>query len=277
MKNYFILSPAKINLTLQVLKKRKDNYHEIYTIFQKIDLFDEIEIRRGVRSFSLKFFCNVPIPLEENLVYKAYKLFKKTFNIKEDVAIKVKKTIPICAGLGGGSSNAASVLKGLAYLYGIKVENVYPLAKTLGADVTFFLTPYPSAIGKGIGDELNPFPNFSAWYVLISPNFRINTKWAYENLGLTKSKNPIYYTSETPPWYQPQGLINDFEPLVFKKYKILQKYKETLKNLGASAVSLSGTGPSIFAVFDGDAPFFIYKYLKLLIKDCNIFLVKNWE
>jgi len=276
MKSYFLLSPAKINLTLQVLRKRKDNYHEIYTIFQKIDLFDEVEIKKA-QNFSLEFFCEVPIPLEKNLVYQAFKLFKETFNIKENVIIKVKKTIPVSAGLGGGSSNAASVLKGLAYLYGINMENLYPLAKILGADVPFLLSPYPSAIGKGIGDELLPFPNFSAWYIIISPNFQISTKWAYENLGLTKSKNPVFYTSDIPPWHQNQGLINDFETLVFKKYKMLENYKEILKKFGALTVSFSGTGPSIFGVFDGEPPFFIYKTLKSLLENCKVFLVKNLE
>ena len=277
MKSYFLLSPAKINLTLQVLKKREDSYHEIYTIFQKIDLFDEIEIKREVRSFSLEFFCNFPIPLEENLVYKAYKLFKETFSIKEEVAIKVKKAIPVGAGLGGGSSNAASILKGLAYLYGIDSETFYNLAKILGADVTFFLSPYLSAIGTGIGDEIMPFPNFPAWYIIIYPNFQISTKWAYENLGLTKSKNPIYYISEIPPWHQPQGLINDFERLIFEKYENLKNYKDILKKLGAYAVSISGTGSSIFGVFCEEPPFFVYKTLKSLLKDCKIFLVKNLE
>jgi len=276
MKSCFLLSPAKINLTLQVLRKREDNYHEIYTIFQKVDLFDEVEIKKA-QNFSLEFFCEVPIPLEKNLVYKAFKLFKETFNIRENVIIKVKKTIPVSAGLGGGSSNAASVLRGLAYLYGINIENLYPLAKILGADVSFLLSPYPSAIGKGIGDELSPFPNFSAWYIIISPNFQISTKWAYENLGLTESKNPVFYTSDIPPWYQNQGLINDFETLVFKKYKMLENYKEILKKFGALTVSLSGTGPSIFGVFDGEPPFFIYKTLKSLLENCKVFLVKNLE
>jgi len=277
MKSYFLLSPAKINLTLQVLKKREDNYHEIYTILQKIDLFDEIEIKRGVRSFSLEFFCNFPIPLEENLVYKAYKLFRENFGIKEELAIKVKKIIPVGAGLGGGSSNAASILKGLAYLYGINLEKLYNLAKILGADVPFFLSPYPSAIGLSIGDEIMPFPNFPAWYIIIYPNFQISTKWAYENLGLTKSKNPIYYTSEIPPWYQPQGLINEFERLIFEKYENFKNYRDILKKFGACAVSISGTGSSIFGVFYEEPPFFAYKTLKSLLKDCKLFLVKNLE
>ncbi len=277
MKSYFFLSPAKINLCLQILKKREDNYHEIYTIFQKVDLFDEIIIKKGTRSFSLDFFCDVSIPLEKNLIYRAYKLFKDTFGIRENVNIKVKKTIPVGAGLGGGSSNAGSVLKALAYIYGIDSEKLYGLAKNLGADVPFFLSPYSSAIGTGIGDELTPFPSFPAWYIIICPQFQISTKWAYENLGLTKSKNPIYYTSDTPPWYQTQGLINDFETLIFEKYKELQSYKDTLKKFGALAVSLSGTGSSIFGVFNEKLPFFVYKALKTFLNSCKIFLVKNLE
>lgn len=274
MKSIFLYSPAKINLTLQVLKKRNDNYHEIYTIFQKIDLWDEIEIKKTLTGFSLEFFSNFRVPLNKNLAYKAYKKFKEFFKIKDEFIIKIKKNIPIGAGLGGASSNGASILKGLAYFYEIDLNLLYPLAKELGADVPFFLSPYPSAIGEGIGEILKPFPNFPAWYIIIYPNFQISTKWAYENLRLTNLKNPVYYRSDIAPWNQSQGLINDFKPLVFEKYKILESYEKLLKNLGAKAVSLSGTGSCLFGIFE-EFPFSIYDTLNSFIKKGRIFLAKN--
>jgi 4-diphosphocytidyl-2-C-methyl-D-erythritol kinase len=279
MKSCFLLSPAKINLTLQILRRREDNYHEIYTIFQKIDLFDEIEIKRGVRLFSLDFFSETPVSLEENLVYKAYKKFKDVFNIKEEVAIKVKKSIPMGAGLGGGSSNAATVLKGLAHLYGIDPESeiLYQIAREIGADVPFFLSPYSVAIGRGIGEILTPFPSFPAWYILVCPEFKISTKWAYENLGLTKSKNPVYYSHKIPPWREPHGLINDFKKLVFNKFEVLKNYEKFLTDVGCVGVGLSGTGPTLFGIFEKEPPFFVYETLKKFLKNVRIFLAKNLE
>ncbi len=274
MKSLFLYSPAKINLTLQVLKKREDNYHEIYTIFQKIDLWDEVEIKKNKRSFSLEVFSNPPIPIKKNLAYKAYQKFKENFKIKDKFIIKIKKNIPIGAGLGGGSSNAASILKGLAYFYEIDLNLLYPLAKNLGADVLFFLNPYSSAIGEGIGDILKPFPSFPAWYIIIYPDFQISTKWAYKNLKLTNSKNPVYYRTDTAPWNQAQGLINDFKGLVFEKYKILKYYENLLKNFGAKAVGLTGTGSSLFGIFE-QPPFLIYSSLNSFIKKGKTFLVKN--
>jgi 4-diphosphocytidyl-2-C-methyl-D-erythritol kinase len=277
MKSVLLLSPAKINLTLQVLRKREDDYHEIYTIFQKINLFDEIKITRGCRLFSLDFKGEEPIELEKNLVYKAYRKFKERFGIPEEVAIKVRKHIPIGAGLGGGSSNAGTVLKGLAYLYGISLEELYEIAVELGADVPFFLSSYHCAIGEGIGEKLTPFPNFSAWYLLIFPGFKINTGWAYKNLGLTKSKNPVYYSEQIPPWHTEYGLINDFKKLIFENFKIYEKYEKLLKEAGAIEVGLSGTGSVIFGVFEGNPPFFAYQILKELLKNEKIFIAKNLE
>ncbi|MFN4132175.1 MAG: 4-(cytidine 5'-diphospho)-2-C-methyl-D-erythritol kinase, partial [Caldimicrobium sp.] len=141
MSKIFSLSPAKINLTLQVLKKRKDGYHEIYSIFQKIALFDEIEIELAP-SFSLDFISEEEIPLEKNLLYKAWKLFQESFGIKSEVKIRVTKRIPIGAGLGGGSSNAGTLLKLLSKLFEIEREKVLFLAQRLGADVPFFVSDY---------------------------------------------------------------------------------------------------------------------------------------
>lgn len=278
MRKYLLLSPAKINLVLQVLNKRKDGYHNIYTIFQKIDLFDEIELKKSV-GFSLEFFSDDgEIKLEENLVYKAYVRFKEVFGIRENHSIRIKKSIPIGAGLGGGSGNAATLLKGMAYLYGIDPQSkeIYQIGKSLGADVPFFISPYLCAIGEGIGDELKPYPNFSAWYILICPNFKVSTKWAYENLGLDK-RFPTCYSTDVPPWSCAEGLINDFKNLIFSMFPILGTFEELLRSYGCCGTGLSGTGPTVFGVFTKEFPFFIYEELRRQLKEARVFLVKNLE
>lgn len=277
MKSLNILSPAKLNLVLQVLEKRKDGYHEIWTIFQKITLFDEIEIKVGTKSFSLKMEPEIGISLEDNLIFKAYQDFKDKFNIKDGCSIKVIKRIPLGGGLGGGSSNAATILKAFFKIFEIEVkeEFVYELGKKLGADVNFFLSPYFSAIGEGIGEKLTPFPNFSAWYLLVYPNFTISTKWAYENLGLTNKKNLVYYSKKIPPWRQSSGLINDFKKLIWKKFSIYQKLEKVLEEGGAKAVNLSGTGSTLFGVFEGAPPLEFYEKIKKIFPNFQIFLVKN--
>lgn len=279
MKTYLFFSPAKINLVLQVLEKRKDGYHNIYTIFQKIDLFDEMELKKS-RTFDLEFLSEDGyVSLEENLVYKAYIKFKEVFGIKENHFIRIRKSIPIGAGLGGGSSNAATLLKGMAYIYGIEMQDkrLYEIGKSLGADVPFFLSSYLAAIGEGIGDKLTPYPNFSAWYILICPKIKVSTKWAYQNLRLITCKKPVYYSPQTPPWKQSGGLLNDFKLLIFQTFPFLKNFEDLLKSFKCCGVGLSGTGPTIFGVFAKEPPFSIYEELKKEVKEAKVFLVRNLE
>ncbi|MCS7199365.1 MAG: 4-(cytidine 5'-diphospho)-2-C-methyl-D-erythritol kinase [Caldimicrobium sp.] len=273
----WLISPAKVNLFLQVLSKRPDNYHEIYTLFQKITLFDEIELKVKQREFTLKFESEEEIPLERNLIYKAWRLFKERFSLKEEIKIWVRKRIPVGAGLGGGSSNAGTLLRALSKFYEVEEKEVFALALKLGADVPFFLSDLPCALATGIGEVLTPFPNFDAYYVLIYPNFKVETAWAYQNLNLTKSKNPVYYETSLPPWETPQGLINDFRDLIYKKfYPLYDNIERLLFEEGAKAVSLSGTGSTIYGVFE-NPPFEGLLRLKNSLKNVKIYLAKNLE
>lgn len=275
MSTYCYLSPAKINLTLQVLKKRPDGYHEIYTLFQKITLFDEMEIKKAT-SFSLDFYAEVAIPTEQNILYKTWKRFQQTFQISEEIKIKVKKRIPMGAGLGGGSSNAGTLLKALCVLYGIEKERALPIATSLGADVSFFLSDYITAEGSGIGEILKPFPTYEAYYLLLYPYLQINTAWAYHQLNLTKEKTPNKYGASQPPWKYPCGLINDFKRLIFEKYPQYKKYEKVLYEEGAIAVSLSGTGSTIFGVFE-EAPLISTSRLKKFLNNVKIYVAKNLD
>ncbi len=274
MKSLFCLAPAKINLTLQVLRKREDRYHEIYSLFQKVSLFDELEIERERPSFELIFECDEEIELEKNLLYKAWRLFKNTFQVKEEIKIWVKKRIPLGAGLGGGSSNAGTLLKNLAKLYEIERAKLFPIAVSLGADVPFFLEDLFAAEATGIGEILKPFPSFSAYYLLLYPGFKIDTAWAYHTLNLTKEKNPIKYEASLPPWEKKEGLLNDFKGLLYKKYPLYEDLERALKEVGAKGVSISGTGSTLFGVFE-KLPTNAYLRLKKFLKGGKIFLVKN--
>ncbi len=276
MSSLFCLSPAKINLTLQVLEKRKDNYHNIYTIFQKVTLFDEIEIIPQQERFELEWQGEEVISWEKNLIFQAWKLFKETFGIKEELKIKVKKRIPLGAGLGGGSSNSGTFLKILSQLYGRDKKEVFPLALKLGADVPFFLEDFPSAQGEGIGEILTPFPSFSTYYLLIYPGFKVETAWAYQSLNLTKRKKAFKYSPSLPPWKEKRGLINDFKELLFQKYPIYREIEKMLLEEGAEAVNITGTGSTIFGVFE-EISFSTFLRVKNFLKGGKIFLVKNLE
>lgn len=275
MSKFFYLSPAKINLTLQVLKKREDGYHEIYSIFQKIALFDEIEIDLSF-TFSLDFISEENIPLEENLLYRAWKLFQQNFRINREVKIKVIKRIPLGAGLGGGSSNAGTLLRALSKIFQIEREKVITLGLSLGADVPFFITDFFSAEARGIGEILSPYPSHPAYYLLLYPSFPISTAWAYKALGLTKEKEAIIYKGFPPPWEQPQGLINDFKELIFWHYPEYKVFEKVLKEEGALSVNLTGTGSALYGVFK-DPPLSSLPRLKKFLKGVKIYLAKNLD
>ncbi|MGC8966154.1 MAG: 4-(cytidine 5'-diphospho)-2-C-methyl-D-erythritol kinase [Caldimicrobium sp.] len=276
MSTYSLLSPAKLNLVLQVLRRRKDGFHDIYGIFQKITLFDELEIVRPKRSFELIFICEESIPVKENILYKTWRLFKETFQIKEEIAIKVKKRIPLGAGLGGGSSNAGTFLRALSKIYEIPEERVLELSKKIGADVPFFVSPFFSSEVEGIGDILKPFPNFRAFYLLIYPGFKIETGWAYKALNLTMEKDPVKYEPSLSPWETSQGLINDFKALLYNKYPIYQRYESLLMKEGAKAINITGTGSTIYGVFD-NPPLLSFVRLKKFLNGAKIYLAKNLD
>jgi len=274
--SYSFLSPAKINLVLEVLRRREDGYHEIYGIFQKITLFDEIEIFRPTRSFELDFVCEEALPLEKNLIYRAYKLFKEKFSLKEALRVRVLKRIPLGAGLGGGSSNAGTILKALAKIYEVELKRLFPLARALGADVPFFLSEMPTCEVSGIGEILKPYPNFQAYYLLIYPGFKVETAWAYKALNLKISKEPVKYGASFPPWEDKKGLINDFKALLYETYPVYRELERFLIDEGALAINLTGTGSVLYGVFKSP-PLIPFARLKKIFKGVKIYLAKNLE
>jgi 4-diphosphocytidyl-2-C-methyl-D-erythritol kinase len=252
-------TPAKINLGLHIHKKRDDGFHELETLFQMVAWFDEVELEETQRNVEL--FCDTPgIPNDEtNLVVKAARLLQNLFPGKcGGVKIKLKKNIPSGAGLGGGSGNAAGVLLALNVLWNLKIprEDLISMASELGSDVPFFLMS-PCAIGTGKGEILQPVESPISFYILmIYPGFSISTPWVFGNLKLklTKSENNISilknYIMRSEFAQLGAALSNDLEPVVFKRYPEILRLKNELLNSGAEGALLSGSGSTVFGIFD---------------------------
>lgn len=273
-----VISPAKLNLFLQVLRKREDGYHEIYTLFQKITLYDDLEIELTNSGFSLRFDSETQIPVENNLIFKAWTSFSEKFSPPFGVRVYLKKRIPIGAGLGGGSSNAGTFLRVLGEFLGIDQASLIEIGSKLGADVPFFIQDFSTAIGRGKGELLTPYPSYEAYYILIYPGFSIDTGWAYRALNLTKSKNPVYYEASIPPWKNSQGLINDFRGVLYSHYPVYETLERMLLETGALAVNISGSGSTIYGVYESP-PLKAYaelsNKLKKMLRGGKIYLVRN--
>jgi 4-diphosphocytidyl-2-C-methyl-D-erythritol kinase len=260
MKPLVLLSPAKLNLYLKVVCKRPDGFHELKTIFERIDLADEIRLSREPGG-KIKITCNHPqVPRgPKNLVYKVAQLLRQDFGVKEGVRIDILKRIPVAAGLAGGSSNAATVLSGLNKLWslGLDKNSLVDYARKVGSDVAFFLHDCSWALGTGRGDVIKrlEIPH-KLWHVLVVPKVRMLTPKVYGamNLKLTKlgddvniltrclGKNDVSRVGSL--------LFNDLEqPIAHLKPNLL-KIKEKLSSFDVAGVAFSGSGPSVFAVVE---------------------------
>ena len=252
-------TPAKINLGLHIHKKREDGFHELETLFLMVAWFDEMEMEGAQEKVEL--FCDAPgVPNDEsNLVIKAARLLQNNFPGKCDgVKIKLQKNIPSGAGLGGGSGNAAGTLLALNILWSLKIphDDLISMASELGSDVPFFLMS-PCAIGTGKGEILQPVENPISFYILmIYPGFPISTPWVYGNLKLklTKSENNISilknFLMRSEFAQLGAALYNDLEPVVFKRYPEILRIKNELLSSGAGGALLSGSGSTVFGIFD---------------------------
>lgn len=252
--------PAKINLYLRVLRKRPDGYHDIETVFERIDLCDELTLKSAPKDIVVK--CNDPqVPCDQrNLVYKAAKIIKEKYSVPAGVEITLKKNIPVAAGLGGASSDCAYTLRGLNELWGLKLgkKQVFEVGSAIGADVAFFLLDCGRAVGRGKGEILEPCvsmpKNGGFWYLLVNPGFPVLSKDAYEglNLGLTSvpvdSKiNPVRL-KEIKFKDLEDFLFNSLEAPVERKFKAISEMKSAIKKAGLKLSMMSGSGPTVFGV-----------------------------
>ena len=283
MKEVRIESPAKVNLFLEVLEKRKDGYHNVETILETVDLCDDIILKETKEGIEIESdFPSLPLG-RENLAYQAAFLLKKRLGIEKGIQITINKRIPLASGLGGGSSNGASVLLGLNKLWDLNLsyEELLGLAREIGADVPFFLRK-GRALGRGRGDELQLLPPGPALYfVLVSPDFKVSTEWVYENLkNLTKEKQSIKMILSALKSGDigkvANSIYNRLEEAVIPRHPQIAKIKKRLLELGACGALMSGSGSSVFGlVEDGKRAKEIYDKIK---KDFRkIFLLKSFK
>lgn len=251
---------AKINWQLHVLGRRADGFHELQTIFQTVTLRDELKFAARDDDV-LHLTSNSPdIPVDEsNLVLRAAQSLRNHLGIERGATIHLEKVIPVEGGLGGGSSNAAIALLGLAHLWKIEInkQELTEIGASLGADVPFFLTG-GTALGKGLGIEVSPLREAVAEHLLIvKPKAKVATSEAYKALNspaLTKAGSDIILSisraDEQFTDSHPKALHNDFEPVVFRLKPEIGRVKDALLRAGAQSALLSGSGSSVFGVFD---------------------------
>lgn len=244
---------AKINIGLNITSKREDGFHNLTTLFYPLQLCDGLEIVENNKDQTTLTTSGIVIdgdPLN-NLVYKAYELIKKKYTIPS-LDLHLHKKIPFGAGLGGGSADASFVLKGLNELFDLKIEEdeLLSMAAKLGSDCPFFIINTP-AYATGRGEILTPTPLDLSGYrlVLVNPNILVPTPEAFKYIKPKQPDTPLLEALKLPVEKWDGVVVNDFEVSVFKQYPVIARLKEDLYKLGASYVSMSGSGSSVFALF----------------------------
>ena len=250
---------AKINLGLDVIRKREDGYHEVRMIMQTIRMYDVLDIRKK-QNPGISLSTNLPyVPSDErNLVYKAAKLLMDEFDIKEGLSMRLSKSIPVAAGMAGGSSDAAAAVVGVNRLFrlGLSQEELMERAVRIGADVPYCIMR-GTALAEGIGEKLTPLSAMPEGYVLIGkPGINVSTKTAYENLKLDAvEKRPdidgmIQDIQNKDLYSMTEKMVNVFEPGLMEKYPVIGEIRDFMEERGALKAMMSGSGPTVFGIFD---------------------------
>lgn len=245
--------PGKINLTLEVLHRRADGYHEVATILQAIDLWDELALNEAP---TVSLQCSLPeLEGPDNLVERAARLLAASCGVTKGAAMHLQKGIPVAAGLGGGSADAAAALVGLDQMWGLGCshERLHALAVELGSDVAFFLTG-GTALATGRGERVAPLPAVTpAWLVLVSPPIALPRKTATlyaalapEDFGDGGATERVKRQLAAGEPITSASLVNTFERVVYGVFPRLQHYARLFRDAGAERVHVAGSGPSLF-------------------------------
>lgn len=252
MPRLTLSAPAKVNLSLRILGLREDGYHELLTLMQPLSLADELTVELVESGLAMR--CSVSSLNENNLVLRAAEAYFAALGRPGGARFFLNKKIPVAAGLGGGSSDAAAALIGLNALHdgALPPQRLVELAAGLGADVPFFLSD-STALCSGIGENVEPLPSFpSLDFVLINPRFSVSTAWVFGQFDLTWTKainfNKIGSLSCTGHTLC-DILVNDLEKVTMQEYPQLGEVKRALADSGAQGVLMSGSGPTVFGVF----------------------------
>ncbi|AIS53418.1 4-diphosphocytidyl-2-C-methyl-D-erythritol kinase IspE [Thermoanaerobacter kivui] len=255
MEKLNVKAYAKINLSLDILGKRKDGYHEIYTIMQSIDLCDILEFERNEE---IKLICDdEKVPKgEDNLIIKAVKILKERYE-KEGVLIRLNKKIPLAAGLAGGSADAAATIVALNKLWDLSLseEEQKEIALKLGADVSFCLEG-GTKIARGVGEILEDLKTPQLDLLIIKPDIEVSTKEIYQEWDKLniKSQNctaaAIQAVNKGNLYEIAKSIGNDLEIVTSSKFKVVQKIKSELLKKGALGCAMTGSGPTVYGIFD---------------------------
>ena len=253
MKKLQLTAPAKVNYRLDVLGKRSDGYHDLRMIMQRVDLCDEIEISLSERT-GVRVTCGrAGVPDGPgNIAWRAADALVKLSGREVGIDISITKKIPVAAGLGGGSSDAATVLMGVNELLdlGLAQERLMEIGVKLGADVPFFIFQKP-ALAEGIGDRLTALDQVpELWVVLVNPGIHCSTAWVYQNLQLTTKRDVAIVSRSYGSLDEVCTVLsNDLEPVTFSRFPTVRDLKEELVAAGARGALMSGSGSTVFGLF----------------------------
>ena len=259
MEQMSLKALAKINLGLDVVRRREDGYHEVRMIMQTINMYDKLELSK-TKEDKITVETNVSfLPTNENnLVYRAADLLKKEFGIKQGIHIKLSKFIPVAAGMAGGSSDAAAVLYGMNKMFelGLTKKQLMERGVKLGADIPYCIMR-GTALAEGIGEILTPLKPAPQCHVLIAkPGISVSTKFVYENLHANELEHhpdidSMLAAIEANDLYGlASKMENVLETVTIKEYPIIEEIKDSMKANGAINAMMSGSGPTVFGIFD---------------------------
>ena len=258
MKEISVKALAKINLGLDVVRRREDGYHEVKMVMQTIHLFDRLEMKKTAGGITMTTNLSFLPTNENNLVYKAAKLLMDEFQIRDGIDVKLHKYIPVAAGMAGGSTDAAAVLYGMNRMFelGLSKEELMQRGVKIGADVPYCIMR-GTALAEGIGEQLTALPPMVKCPILIAkPQISVSTKFVYENLKLDENtvhpdidrlvedirrKDLAAITSD---------MGNDLETVTIPNYPVIAEIKEHMMEHGAAGAMMSGSGPTVFGLFD---------------------------
>ena len=278
-------APAKVNLILRILERQSNGYHALWSLMQTVGLHDELRLQFFSQRSDITLRCsgdNLSTG-PDNLICRAARLVLEQSGIRGGVEVDLMKRIPVAAGLGGGSSDAAATIRGLNQLLGLEWsrETMAALGARLGSDVPFFFSA-PSAVVSGWGQQITAMkPSDTRWMVLINPGFPIETKKAFQRLAETrKDVCPVSSTlrnlqaSHMWSWETIIPLLeNDFEPVVFSDSSVLRRLKTELLERGAEGALLSGSGATVFGIFHNQSSAIQAKDAMTQIPGCTAFAV----
>ncbi|WP_062350079.1 4-(cytidine 5'-diphospho)-2-C-methyl-D-erythritol kinase [Bacillus kwashiorkori] len=257
----FVKAPAKINLSLDVLYKRDDGYHELEMVMTTIDLADRLELTLLEESEIRISSQSRYVPDDErNLAFQAAKLLKQKFQVEKGVEISIEKNIPVAAGLAGGSSDAAATLRGLNKLWGLSlsIEELAEIGAEIGSDVSFCVYG-GTALAKGRGEKIKLLPTPpSCWVILAKPPIGVSTTEVYNKLNLNEISHPntnLMVQAIKEKNYQAicNNLNNVLENVTLSEYPEVKQIKEHMEKFGADGVLMSGSGPTVFALIQHDS------------------------